>query len=532
MTMKMMAIQIGKDKEMEELQINKKCFATLGARRQANVSLHISQRKSKHSLTSSYMKDTKSEFTNGMYVFNKTVRGKMHELKERPCEDWSDSFAEENGKYYIAIVADGHGSNECFLSRIGSKIAVDTALEALKSFATSVDAEIEAATVTETAATTDDNIKQLCNKHSLDSMLNSMLRPLTTYIVSQWRNEVELHYNSLLEATKDTDSSTDLGNDLKQIVGYPFSEAELQEIKNSKDKIVNPSSIYGTTLIAALWLLNKYLIIIHQGDGRCDVFFDDGEVKQPVPWDPRCMGTAVTSMCDEDAANRIRCCVINLLSETGKEYQESEKQKKVIACYLGSDGVEDAYRDSYDEKQENCIGSMEGVHTFYKDITCRIVEKGPDKFKSYLAEMLPEFSDTGKFSNTGSGDDVSVAGIVNILAVQNHIRDYEREIRIYELEEMLFWKEEELRSKMRKHGILKNRLDDAKGELVKIEDSILASKEKIRLAREKFDEAQKKFTDYDTNYQRIDNECKQIKSEIEKVLNSKIEDSKVNNALA
>ena len=494
-------------KKMEELLKRiRKYFLTNAARRQANVSLHIDGRKNKYSLIKDY-KEYKAEEKrfNRIYAFHQTVRGKMHLVKERPCEDCSGSFSEKNGKYYIAVVADGHGSNECFLSRIGSKIAVDVALDALKNFADSI-----------SVVKTD-----LLAEHSQPSIL----RQLTDCIVSRWCDRVEEHFGALLDSLN---SEEDIDICLQRIDGYPFSDVELQEVKNSKRAKIKPTNFYGTTLMAALWLPDDVLVIVHQGDGRCDVFYDDGTVDQPVPWDSRCIGTAVTSMCDDDAANRIRFCVIRLFSED----QKTEKSRKVIACYLGSDGVEDAYRDSYDEKEPFCMGNMGGVHTFYKDMTCQIIEKGSDKFESYLEEMLPEFSDTGKFSNTGSGDDVSVAGIVDLKAVQNHIKDYEHEIRIYELGEQLFWKEEELRSKMRKHRILKSRMDDAKGELSKIEDSIFSSKEKVKTAQEKFVEAQKKYIDYDANYQRIEIECKQIKSKIEEVKRTKIEENKVNEALA
>lgn len=44
------------------------------------------------------------------YTFHKTVRGHLHIVREIPCEDFSDSFSSEDGKFHIAVVADGHGS--------------------------------------------------------------------------------------------------------------------------------------------------------------------------------------------------------------------------------------------------------------------------------------------------------------------------------------------------------------------------------------------------------------------------------------
>jgi hypothetical protein len=58
--------------------------------------------------------------------------------------------------------------------------------------------------------------------------------------------------------------------------------------------------IYGTTLIAGL-LTDKYLLLLQQGDGRCDVFDANGEVSQPIPWDDKCFANVTTSLCEDDA---------------------------------------------------------------------------------------------------------------------------------------------------------------------------------------------------------------------------------------
>ena len=75
---------------------------------------------------------------NQKYTFHRTVRGHLHEMRGIPCEDYSDSFSEENGRYHIAIVADGHGAAECFRSSLGSKVATEVAMKCLREFAESV----------------------------------------------------------------------------------------------------------------------------------------------------------------------------------------------------------------------------------------------------------------------------------------------------------------------------------------------------------------------------------------------------------
>ena len=70
-----------------------------------------------------------------VYTFNKTVRGHLHVMNEFPCQDSSVSLSAENEKYFIAVIADGHGSKSCFRSDYGSKCATEVATECLKQFA-------------------------------------------------------------------------------------------------------------------------------------------------------------------------------------------------------------------------------------------------------------------------------------------------------------------------------------------------------------------------------------------------------------
>lgn len=108
-----------------------------------------------------------------------------------------------------------------------------------------------------------------------------------------------------------------------------------------------------------------------------------------------------------------------------------------------------------------CHSLMGGVHTFYKYLTCQIIQMGQEKFKSWLPDFLTGFSAEGIFSRSGSGDDISVSGIVDVDRIALFKEVYAYDIKLYDLEEAIFWKEDELRGKTRKHGILKKRLEDA-----------------------------------------------------------------------
>lgn len=371
------------------------------------------------------------------YAFHKTVMGYLHKKKDIPCEDSSDSFfvqnADERKQFYIAVVADGHGDTACMRSKTGSKKAVEIAIDCLKEFAESV---VNAEQGTDSTQESDEYkgyrsiVDMLENaaaygRNAKDTLKARVPESLTNAIVSRWHQFVneDIRVNKL----------TDTEEEMAQASRYADAYREGRRLEH----------IYGTTLIAAL-MLPDYLLLIQQGDGRCDVFYEDGTVDQPIPWDERCHENVTTSMCDEDVATRIRSRVIDL------------REKKVIACFLGSDGVEDSYRD------------MEGTHMFYRSLIAELVERGTDAFETYLEEMLPQFT------QTGSGDDVSVSGIVDIEHAKNFVPIFQLQNKQYNLKDDLDRYESRIISMSRKHGILRENVDEAKKECEKLNSQLRA----------------------------------------------------------
>jgi hypothetical protein len=138
---------------------------------------------------------------------------------------------------------------------------------------------------------------------------------------------------------------------------------------------------YGTTLIAAA-VTEHYWFAIHIGDGKCVVINEDNEAYQPVPWDERCFLTQTTSLCDEAAGDLFR----HFYSETLPS-----------AVFLGSDGIDDSFPVNENEKH---------LARFYLSIYENFVREGLRNGEAQLREMLP------RFTKKGSGDDVSIAGII------------------------------------------------------------------------------------------------------------------------
>lgn len=415
---------------------------------------------------------------NEVYTFHETVRGHLHVMREIPCEDFSDSYSAENGKYHIAIVADGHGSKECFRSSFGSQAVTEVAMRCLKEFADSVLVSPE---------TEKRFYKDLFTNPRYRQMT---IRRLTDTIIAEWHDRVFDDYNN-----------------------NPPTEEEL-DVNAEKYKDMNKiPHIYGTTLIAAL-LLPSCLLVLHQGDGRCEVFYADGTVDQPVPWDQRCEDTTTTSMCDFDVSTSIRNCIIDI------------SKQNVVACYLGSDGVEDAYRDTY-EGIGGTHSLMGGVHTFYKDLSCQLVSMTPESFREYLKKMLPQFSAGGRFSRSGSGDDISVAGIVNIEAINNLTEKFVVDVKKYALEEDLFWKEDELRGKTRKHGILQKRMNEAKEALDNVTNDLLDVEKQQNEVSEKRDMLAQKATQTKEELEKYKKESDEVTNSINGENDESVEDHSV-----
>ena len=412
---------------------------------------------------------------NRIFTFNETARGSLHIQRGKPCQDCSDSFSAESGKFHVAVIADGHGAKECYRSDRGARFAVETAMQNLIDFANAVLVSEESENCFYQDIFTNPRYRKMTVRH------------LTDTIIAQWNDRVIDDYK------------TDM----------PTME-EAGEYAETYDSESTCAHIYGTTLMAGL-LLPKCLILLHQGDGRCDVFYEDGSVDQPIPWDSRCEDNITTSLCDEDAADGIRSCVLNL------------EKKPIAACYLGCDGIEDSYRDTY-ESFGGTHEVMGGVHTFYKDLTCQIASMESGEFLNYIKNMLPEFSAIGRFSRCGSGDDVSVAGFVDLEAIRPLKEPFAMDVERYSLEEELFWKEDELRSKIRKHSILLKRMNDAKEkvdflnmELQKnqqIQQDLLAD---VESAQKVYEESKAAFEEYDSEYQKIDAERQKIADAIQKL---------------
>lgn len=164
---------------------------------------------------------------------------------------------------------------------------------------------------------------------------------------------------------------------------YPFSDEELSKVSEKYKKRYmsgqRQEKAYGTTLIAACQTKN-YWFGLQIGDGKCVCISQDGSMYEPIPWDEDCQANITTSICDSEAI---------------EEFRYFFTKECPIATLMGTDGIDDSYANA------------EEMYVLYRSILAIFAEHGRETGESEIQAFLPGLS------RKGSGDDVSIAGIVS-----------------------------------------------------------------------------------------------------------------------
>lgn len=335
-------------------------------------------------------------------LISASTQGFDHIKHGIPCEDFGEVFDSEFCK--IFAVADGHGDTNCPRSRFGSETACKIAISEMKQFSFDI-------------------MKNAWESRILTStkQFDSIVRQLISSIVAKWVKVVneDIEENPLTEEER----------------------AGCQKYIERYDRGERLEHIYGSTLIAGL-VTEKYLLLLHQGDGRCVVFNADATVSQPIPWDDRCFANVTTSLCDEDVIHGFRFHSINL------------KENPVIACIVGTDGVEDSY------------SSMDLMHSYYRDLLIYASENGVNALNKYLKETLPDFS------KKGSGDDITICGIIDNERIAEFLPSFKRDNEVVQKENIIREIDDRLKSMngMGKMDALKRNLENILEKVSKAEN--------------------------------------------------------------
>ncbi len=297
-----------------------------------------------------------------------SIQGASHIKHDKICQDFGDHYRCD--EYAVAIVCDGHGGDAYFRSDRGSRFAVQAGLEAIKELMSNKADFLRAIKSAAGKKLREEDIE-------LASLSHEQLQIYSSDILDQLIKNIIVRWNNLV------------ADDMAQ---NPFSENELSGLSDKYKEKYNGEddnekfSVYGSTLIAVVYS-PEFWFGMRIGDGKCVSISKDGSIKDPIPWDEKCFLNRTTSLCDNKAFENFRkCFYVNDFP---------------AAIYVGTDGVDDSY------------GTDERLFSFYKTLTKSFAQNGFEEGKIELKEYLP------KMTSQGSGDDISISGIIDMEAIQS-----------------------------------------------------------------------------------------------------------------
>jgi serine/threonine protein phosphatase PrpC len=324
---------------------------------------------------------------NSYKSFSTTVIGISHTKHGKECQDFSYHYPNAKcnndtvaDKVSIAVVTDGHGSDDCFRSAKGAIFAAECAVNGIRNF---VNIRNQPDVIETKVGPFIKKVKQPKPIPTSTEGAN-LLRTLIKHIVAEWHGKVKNDYTTT-----------------------PFTEKELVDVADKYKKRYEAGEglyhAYGTTLIAVA-VTADYWFGFHLGDGRFTALYKDGSYDQPVPWDERCYLNVTTSICDDDA------------TETARFYFCPKTEKDLpLAVYLCSDGVDDNYPVDDNDKH---------LFKLYRTITETFAEDGFDSTCTQIKELANSFATKGK------GDDTSIAGVINMEVLEETGKIYKEQMKM------------------------------------------------------------------------------------------------------
>lgn len=284
--------------------------------------------------------------------------------------------------FSLVCVSDGHGSSPHFWSDKGAEFAIQAAVELL---AASIDKVLDAMDASE---------YKKANKNLAKSYVKRWNRKCFEYLCSVDLDDLkekvkELEARETDIAKRYLDELHDLkklAKDFNEIVSKNpmLTEENQKEIGNLVNEFSKLSlkEIFGCTSVvyfqakdSSKWYAFKI------GDSDLFVDFGDGFSK-PIKDDPKCFLNETTSLCNSKASDSFCFPEVQFLD------------KVPVSVFASTDGV------------ANSFSSEEYLSRFYGQIQFSFDEDGEFIGERDIKNYIPELSERG------SGDDVSIAGIV------------------------------------------------------------------------------------------------------------------------
>lgn len=306
-------------------------------------------------------------------IFSKSVQGESHKKRENeplnsarnrkfPCQDksYAASLSSNGGlRFNIACVCDGHGGAPYFRSEKGAETAVKILVLLLQN-------NIE-------------KIEACAETEKKEHLLKNAFVPS---LVKRWKENV---LGDLKENPITTTEAAYLQEE---------NPKALDEYKNG----IGLESIYGCTVLCYVETSSGYFAV-QIGDSDLCVKNQDGTFEKPVPEDENCFLNETTSICDSDAI---------------KEFRVVVKTEIPQAVFCSTDGVRNSFKD--DGQLFDFYKKLEAAELYSFDFEkCKICKEKKCRELCLEQNITDDLaSSLSSISKRGSGDDMSIAAIVQI----------------------------------------------------------------------------------------------------------------------
>lgn len=284
--------------------------------------------------------------------------------------------------FTVVCVSDGHGSSPHFWSDKGAEFAIQSAVELLSA---SIDKVLVALDLKEYSKTNKNIAKSYVKRWSrkcFEDLCSIEIDDLKSKIKEIEEKEFDVAIKYLDELT----AFEDLKKDYRFIISENpvLTEENQKQIGDLVTRFTKLSlkEIYGCTSVVYFQVKDSgkwYAFKI--GDSDLFISFGD-EFLKPIKDDPKCFLNETTSLCNSNAVDSF--C-----------FPEKQFLDKIpVSIFASTDGV------------ANSFSSEEYLSKFYSQIQFSFDEDGEFIGERDIKEYIP------KLSENGSGDDVSIAGVV------------------------------------------------------------------------------------------------------------------------
>ena len=279
-------------------------------------------------------------------IIVETVQGASHKRKGILNQDavrWEPETGQ--GTEILLAVSDGHGSSKSFLSHIGSKFAVQTAIQVMKEFLEK-HRPFSNQEIQEIKRISEERLPKEIERLWKQSIDKEMQKEFQKRINQHKTHPTPSHKKALDFVQNQITKHIEIMWSKRTIFGFIGvknvfrSEQELslhqkkppQVRKRDLFSSTNPYIAFGATLISAI-ITPYFLLLLQLGDGNILLITQDDEIVSPMPKDERLLALETTSLCSNNAWKDFRIRFQRLV----------DKPPKMIL--LATDGLADSYSE-------------------------------------------------------------------------------------------------------------------------------------------------------------------------------------------